>query len=75
MQEKINFHGGCNDCTNHISICPNCMYMQSDWYLPDLNPKHIKEKNEQNKLIQKAKSYITNKKHKLLYLVENHANC
>jgi hypothetical protein len=49
------FHGGCNGCTNHISICPGCMYMEPNWDLPDLNPVNIKKDKERQAM--KALAY------------------
>ena len=48
------FHGGCHACTNDISICPGCQYMNADWEKPDLNPIHIEWENKKKEMIKIA---------------------
>jgi len=44
------FHGGCMGCTNDISVCPGCQYMEANWDLPDLNPVNIEEEERKDRL-------------------------
>lgn len=48
----MRFHGGCNGCSNELSICPDCMYFNCDWSLPDLNDKTKEQEDKKNKLRQ-----------------------
>ena len=62
------FHGGCDGCTQHMSVCPSCQYMEADWTLPDMNPAHETEKQEKHRMVQLAKSLakrLPRKKNKL----------
>lgn len=54
------FHGGCHGCTNPLSVCPGCMYMEPDWDLPDLNPAHERAHATRSKM--KARAYSEAKK-------------
>ena len=48
------FHGGCDGCTQPLSVCPTCCYMKPDWNLPDRNPISIKEEKEKQAMMELA---------------------
>ena len=52
------FHGGCDGCTNKLEVCPTCRYMEPNWNLPDMNPVHIEEVKEKQKMKDLAYSLI-----------------
>ena len=55
------FHGGCSGCDRQhrdgdVGNCVGCQYMEHDWSLPDLNPKHAARRAKDKEMIKRAKN-------------------
>lgn len=58
--QKGRFHGGCQGCTNELSVCPSCQYMNLKWNLPDKNPINAKHEKYLQELRSQANEAAAN---------------